>query len=58
MCDLMSSNQPSTSNYISAQNFFNTQANDLKSSNSLFLVENPRSAKLITDYKQIILELS
>jgi hypothetical protein len=70
MCDLMSSNQPSISNYISVQNLTNSQANNIKnstsningnglnSSNSLLLLENSRSTKLTTDYKQIILELS
>jgi len=70
MCDFISSNQLPNSNYISAQNLTNLQANlittsinningnGLNSSNSLLLLENTRSTKLIADYKQIILELS
>ncbi len=61
MCDLMSSNQLSTSNHILAQNITNSQAisgNGLNSSNSIYLLENARCAKLTADYKQIILELS
>ena len=66
----MSSNQPTTSNYMVAQNVVNSQSpcttnnlNGLNSSNSLYstsanICNSPKAAKLVADYKQIILELS
>lgn len=65
MCDLMSS----TSSYTNAQNLINqtkniiSNANATAATNSAMIVNanlafnNPKGAKLLADFKQIILEL-